>query len=97
MGQDQLHEFANRVDVAHLNVTREEHACPLLTWIGVDGLARIVRAASLPCVAIGGITPENAGAVYAAGVAGVCAISAILGAGDLRGAVRRFAAARPRA
>lgn len=49
------------------------------------GLARFTELATrcgLPAVAVGGITPETAGSVLAAGGAGVAVISALLGASD---------------
>lgn len=49
------------------------------------GLARFTDLATrcgLPAVAVGGITPETAGSVRAAGAAGVAVISALLGASD---------------
>ena len=61
--------------------------------LGLDGLRRIVAATRLPCVAIGGVSPANAAEVTATGVAGCCAISAILAAPDLATAVRAFRAA----
>ncbi|MCF7855787.1 MAG: thiamine phosphate synthase, partial [Candidatus Pacebacteria bacterium] len=56
--------------------------------LGLDGLRRVVSHASLPCVAIGGITAENAEAVTACGVAGCCVISGILGQSDIARAMR---------
>ncbi|MCG9072035.1 thiamine phosphate synthase [Laribacter hongkongensis] len=41
-----------------------------------------MAATSLPTVGIGGITPANAGAVFAAGVDGVAVVSAICTAAD---------------
>ncbi len=58
--------------------------------IGVDGLAEVVRAVSIPVVAIGGITMENAEAVIQAGAAGVAVISAVIGAPDPEAAARRL-------
>jgi thiamine-phosphate pyrophosphorylase len=58
--------------------------------IGVDGLTEVIRAVSIPVVAIGGITWENAGAVIQAGAAGVAVISAIVGAPDPEAAARRL-------
>lgn len=49
------------------------------------GLARFTELATrcgLPAVAVGGITPETAPSVRAAGAAGVAVISALLGASD---------------
>lgn len=56
--------------------------------LGIEGLRALCEAvrgrlyARLPVVAIGGITPENAGAVVASGVTGVAVISAVLGQRD---------------
>ena len=47
----------------------------------------------VPVVGIGGITPENAGAVMQAGASGVAVISAILGSADPADAAARLAAA----
>lgn len=59
--------------------------------VGVAGLAEAVRAAgSVPVVAIGGIGLEDAAAVYAAGAAAICAISAVNGAPDIASAGRRL-------
>lgn len=62
------------------------------TPIGVEGLTKILRAASIPVLAIGGITPENAGAIIEAGAAGVAVISAIVGAPKPEAAARRLRA-----
>ncbi|MEP6908812.1 MAG: thiamine phosphate synthase [Actinomycetota bacterium] len=45
--------------------------------IGLDGLAAICSAASIPVVAIGGIDASNAGECIAAGAAGVAVIRAL--------------------
>ena len=58
--------------------------------LGLAGLRRLAATARVPCVAIGGITAANASAVKATGVAGVCVISAILGAADTARAVREL-------
>lgn len=58
--------------------------------IGIDGLAEVVRAVSIPVVAIGGIKAENAAAALAAGASGVAVISAILGASDPEAAARQL-------
>jgi thiamine-phosphate pyrophosphorylase len=55
-----------------------------LAVLGPDGLGLLKRATALPIVAIGGITPANAGELARAGVAGIAAVSAILGAPDPR-------------
>lgn len=48
--------------------------------IGLAGLERLARSVSIPVVAIGGITVENAASAIHAGAAGVATISAIHGA-----------------
>jgi thiamine-phosphate pyrophosphorylase len=50
--------------------------------IGLDGLARVVAASTLPVVAIGGIGAEGAAAAVRAGAAGVAVVSAVAGAPD---------------
>ncbi len=60
------------------------------TPIGFHGLTEVIRAVSIPVVAIGGITLENAGAVIQAGAAGVAVISAVVGAPDPEAAARRL-------
>ncbi len=60
--------------------------------IGVEGLAEIARAVSIPVVGIGGITPDNAAAVIEAGAVGVAVISAVVGAADPEEAARRLRA-----
>lgn len=57
--------------------------------VGLAGLAEAVRVAGpVPVVAIGGIGLEDAAAVYAAGAAAICAISAVNGAADVAKAGR---------
>jgi len=60
--------------------------------IGVDTLKEIRQAISSPLVAIGGINEDNIGQVMATGANSVAVISAVLGEGDVRGAVRRLIA-----
>ena len=50
------------------------------------------RRLSVPVVAIGGITPENAPQLIAAGADGVAVVSALFGADDVRRAARSFSA-----
>jgi thiamine-phosphate pyrophosphorylase len=59
---------------------------------GVALLAEIRRRVSLPLVAIGGITLDNAPLVIAAGAHGVCAISAVVTQADVRGEIEKFQA-----
>ncbi|MGI9146672.1 MAG: thiamine phosphate synthase [Chloroflexota bacterium] len=56
-----------------------------------EGLLRSVRAASrLPLVVIGGITPQRAASLYAAGADGVCVGAAIVRAAEPESAARAF-------
>lgn len=48
--------------------------------LGVEGVKNICAAASMPCVAIGGINASNISEIMTTGVAGCCVVSAILGA-----------------
>lgn len=50
---------------------------PGLAPLGIDGLATIVAATSLPVIAVGGISAENVYEVMATGAHGVAVISAI--------------------
>ncbi|RDI72722.1 thiamine phosphate synthase [Halopelagius longus] len=61
--------------------------------IGTETVAEIVEAVDVPVVGIGGITPENAADVAAAGADGVAVISAIAGSDDPEEATRRLATA----
>jgi thiamine-phosphate pyrophosphorylase len=59
--------------------------------LGTAGFARIVRLSDgKPCIAVGGIRPEDVGAVLAAGGAGVAVVSGILGEDDIEAAARRY-------
>ena len=60
--------------------------------IGLDGLRQIRQAVTLPLVAIGGITQDNAAEVMAAGADAVAVISAILQAESPEEAARQIAA-----
>ena len=57
---------------------------------GLDALARVARAVTIPVIAIGGVTPERVGELRRAGAGGVAAISAILAADSPADATRRF-------
>jgi len=73
-------------DIVQIGTIFETESKPGAAAIGLDGLREACAAASVPVVAIGGITAENAAAVIAAGAAGVAVIGAIFGARDVRGA-----------
>lgn len=59
--------------------------------IGPERVGRVLRAAGLPGVGIGGITPDNAGPVYREG-AGVAVLSAVMDAGNPGHVVRAILA-----
>lgn len=61
--------------------------------LGIAGFAAIAPTASLPCVAIGGITVNDVSPLLAAGAAGVAVVSAVLGAADPAAATGAFRAA----
>ena len=59
--------------------------------VGISGLHAAAQAAgAVPVVAIGGIGVDDAAALYAAGAAALCAISAVNGAPDPAAAGRRL-------
>jgi thiamine-phosphate pyrophosphorylase len=59
--------------------------------LGAEGFRRMVQlSGGKPCIAIGGVRPEDVGAVQAAGGAGVAVVSGILGEEDLTAAARRY-------
>jgi thiamine-phosphate pyrophosphorylase len=58
--------------------------------VGFDGLARAVRASSIPIWAIGGLKPEHASAVRASGARGLAVQSGIFGARDVASACRAY-------
>ncbi|GGH81777.1 thiamine-phosphate pyrophosphorylase [Pullulanibacillus pueri] len=60
------------------------------TIISIDALRKIKAAVSLPIVAIGGITLQNAGLIIKEKVAGVAVVSAILGANQPEQAAAAF-------
>lgn len=62
--------------------------------LGAAGLATVVdRSGERPCVAIGGIRPEDVPAVLKSGARGVAVVSGILGEEDVAAAARRYAEA----
>jgi thiamine-phosphate pyrophosphorylase len=65
------------------------------TELGAEGFRRLAALANgKPCIAIGGVRPEDVSRVIAAGGTGVAVVSGILGADDVEGAARAFAMAR---
>jgi thiamine-phosphate pyrophosphorylase len=62
--------------------------------LAAEGFARLVAQANgRPCIAIGGVRPEDVPTVIAAGGTGVAVVSGILGADDIKGAARAYAEA----
>jgi thiamine-phosphate pyrophosphorylase len=59
--------------------------------LGADGFARLNRLASgRPCIAIGGILPDDVPEVLRSGGVGVAVVSGILGADDVEAAARKY-------
>lgn len=58
------------------------------TPIGPDGLARIVAAASMPTIAIGGLSAQDIPILKQAGASGMAVVSAVARAADPQGATR---------
>jgi len=59
--------------------------------LGPDGFSALIRrAGNRPCVAIGGVIPEDVTPVRKAGGVGVAVVSGILAAGDVAAAARRY-------
>jgi thiamine-phosphate pyrophosphorylase len=58
--------------------------------VGLEGLRAVRSMTTLPMFAIGGITPDSAGKILAAGADGLAVISAILNSPDPGSAIRNF-------
>ncbi len=56
--------------------------------LGVDELARAVRAAGVPVLGIGGVTRDSISAIALSGAAGAAVIRAVIGADDMTRAAR---------
>ncbi|MBU2960361.1 thiamine phosphate synthase [Citreicella sp. C3M06] len=70
----------------YATASKPDHAQP----IGHGGFARIAARSALPCLAIGGITAQDAAAVKSAGGAGLAVVSAISRAPDMTAAARHL-------
>lgn len=82
------HEGADYIGCGTVYATSSKNdAGPL---IGPDGLDRVARAAEVPVVGIGGITPERANEVARTAASGTAVISAVMGADDPQRAVRQL-------
>jgi thiamine-phosphate pyrophosphorylase len=59
--------------------------------LGPEGFARFTRlAGTTPCIAIGGVTPDDVAAVVRNGGKGVAVVSGILATTDVEAAARRY-------
>jgi thiamine-phosphate pyrophosphorylase len=65
--------------------------------IGVEGFERLCRSSppACPCVAIGGVQPDDVGPILAAGAAGIAIASGILAGDDVTAAAARYRDAFP--
>ncbi len=84
---------ADYLGVGAVYGTTSKETTPEQSNVGLDRVRAIRAASDLPFVGIGGVTPENAAGVVAAGADGVAVISAITAAEDPEAATRRLAAA----
>ena len=66
--------------------------------IGIEGFAAVCRLAppGVPCVAIGGVRPEDVSGVRGAGGAGVAVVRGMLAAEDVEAAASAYASPLPR-
>ncbi|PRY11160.1 thiamine phosphate synthase [Kineococcus rhizosphaerae] len=96
-------EQARRVDPAvvdHLGVgpVRDTATKPdAAAALGADGVRAVVAASPVPCVAIGGIHPDNLDSLRDTGITGFCVVSEICGAADPERAARELLASWRRA
>jgi thiamine-phosphate pyrophosphorylase len=78
---------ADYIGFGPLFPTRTKDAGPAR---GTPDLAAVTASVTIPVIAIGGITAANAAEAMSRGPAGIAVISAVLGADDMRQAVRQF-------
>ncbi|WP_416841234.1 thiamine phosphate synthase [Haloferax sp. DFSO52] len=84
---------ADYLGVGAVFQTSSKETTPEQSEIGVETVAAIADAVSIPVVGIGGITPENAVDVVTAGADGVAVVSAITDASNPERATRTLATA----
>lgn len=72
------------VGVIRPTATKPDHPEPL----GVDGFGRFAKEAPVPCVAIGGVAPNDVTPLRTAGAAGVAVVSVLCAADDPAAAAR---------
>jgi thiamine-phosphate pyrophosphorylase len=58
--------------------------------LGSNGFQRLAQLAQRPCIAIGGILPDDIPLVLRSGASGVAVVSGILGAEDVEAAARGY-------
>ena len=68
------------------------HSHPAVAPAGLEFLRDVCAAVDIPVIAIGGITPVNAGDCIRAGAAGVAVMSPIMHADDPAGVARDYRA-----
>jgi thiamine-phosphate pyrophosphorylase len=89
VGTREQARIAERIGADYLAVTVwPTKTKPEAVALGVEGLARITAASSLPVVGIGGIDASNAARVLSHGAAGVAVLSAVAAADDPSEATR---------
>jgi thiamine-phosphate diphosphorylase len=79
---------ADGADLVQLGTVFASLSKPDSAPVGVKLLREVADAVSIPVLAVGGVTPENAAEVIAAGAAGAAVISAICRAGDPKAAAK---------
>ena len=84
---------ADYLGVGAVFPTESKDTAPERSGVGLDRVRAVTDAVDVPCVGIGGVTPDNAADVVAAGADGVAVISAITGADDPAAATRALSRA----
>lgn len=84
---------ADYLGVGAVYATGSKDTEPSESEVGLDTVRAVAEAVDVPFVGIGGVTPDRAADVVAAGADGVAVISAIAGADDPEAATRALDAA----
>jgi thiamine-phosphate pyrophosphorylase len=90
VGDDDEIARAQGADYVAIGPVFASSSATTTTGMGLERFRALAAGCGVPVLAVGGLSPENAEAVIAAGAAGVAAISALLGAFDPMGAARAF-------